>query len=74
MEEKECFHNIDSNTFDSLLKEYPDVVPEKLSKLDEQRYVTIPGDLEQQLGLPSVSKDQLATLVDWKLYVALMND
>lgn len=58
---------IDSGTFDELLNEYTDVVPSKLTKLDEQRYETIPHAVKKQKTNMSLSKEQVATLVDWKL-------
>ena len=67
MDETGTFQAIETTTFDSLLKEYPGVVPEKLSKLDQERYNTIPGLLRQRTGAAWLTKDEVATLVDWKL-------
>lgn len=64
MDEKEAFDRIDPSTFDTILEEYRNIVPEKLFELDNQRYNIIPEALTQQTAL---SKDQIATLVDWKL-------
>ena len=63
---------IDSTAFDELLGMYPSVVPEKLSELDEQRYDIIPGSIKKQTGSTSLTKAQVAKLVDWKLYVCML--
>lgn len=68
MDESRSFENIDSATFDDLLSAYPDVVPAKLSDLDQQRYEKIPKALKQRKP-PDLEKDQVGTLVDWKLWV-----
>ena len=67
MDEEATFMTIDLSTFDTLLKRYPNFVPEKLSKLDQERYNTIPGVLRERTGSVWLTKDEVATLVDWKL-------
>ena len=67
MDEKEAFNAIDPAAFDSLLREYPNFVPSKLSKLDHERYDNIPELLKQRPASVSLSKNEVATLVDWKL-------
>ena len=70
--EKNCFFDsVDPSTFDKLLKEYPNVVPPKLTDLDEQRYETIPATLVKRAssGSPYLTKQEVAALVDWKLWV-----
>ena len=69
MDEKHKFESIDPTTFDCLLQQYTDAVPQKLLGLDQQRYETIPRSLQEQAEPKSLSKVQVATLVDWKLYV-----
>ena len=69
---KHSVESIDEAHFDELLKQYPDVVPAKLLGLDTQRYETIPRLLQDQDEPKSLQKDQVATLVDWKLYVKLL--
>lgn len=64
------FEKIDPETFDYALKEYPSVVPPKLTKLDIERYETIPASLGKRAGDVHLTKDEVATLVDWKLYVS----
>ena len=62
-------HDIDTITpaiFDSILLEYPNTVPDKLTKLDQERYNTIPGSVKEK-DSPSLSKAHVITLVDWKL-------
>ena len=58
---------IDPATFDKIFRKYADLVPEKLLRLDKTRYITIPESLNNQPDSPSLSKDDVATLVDWKL-------
>lgn len=68
MDKADAFHNISSARFHQLLKQYPDVVPGKLRDLDEKRYRTIPTRLREHGEEPLLlTKDQVATLVDWKL-------
>lgn len=58
---------IDPESFDKLLSTYPDVVPTKLSQLDKQRYEAIPDAIKNQTNPLFLTKDQVSTLVDWKL-------
>lgn len=72
MKDSNAFDQIDPATIDSVLKEYPNVVPAKLSKLDDQRYNVIPTAVKKQTDDISLSKSEVATLVDWKLYVVFL--
>lgn len=67
VDESRSIETIDPATFDELLAVYPDVVPEKLSTLDKQRYEQIPDAIQKMERLKHLSKEQLSTLVDWKL-------
>ena len=67
MDESPTINKINPATFDELLLAYPDVVPNKLSELDKQRYDVIPDSIKKQKGSPFLTKEQVATLVDWKL-------
>lgn len=69
MDEKETFQTIDPVTFDALLEQYHMVIPEKLVKLDNERYTGIPECIKKQNGPPSLTKEHVVTLIDWKLYV-----
>nr|OQO30999.1 hypothetical protein B0A51_01238 [Rachicladosporium sp. CCFEE 5018] len=63
------FDGIDKGTFNSLLKQYPTCVPDKLGSFDEQRFNNLPGILAKRNGEGKVylTKEEVATLVDWKL-------
>lgn len=61
------FDAIDATTFDDVLGQYPDSVPEKLSDLDAQRYESIPDIVAARRPAPFLTKEEVATLVDWKL-------
>jgi hypothetical protein len=66
MDDDRRFTTIDSETFKTLLEQYPDVVPAKLKNLEERRLETIPKAVRSQD--PSYfTKVQLVTLMDWKL-------
>ena len=67
MDKPQTVDVIDPATFDEILLEYSDAVPEKLSELDKQRYVIIPEIIKKQKDSRFLSKQQVATLVDWKL-------
>lgn len=69
MKDSNAFDQIDAATIDALLKEYPNVVPAKLEKLDDQRYNIIPTAVKKRTEDASLSKSEVATLVEWKLYV-----
>lgn len=71
MDDSHSIGNVDVNTLHELLTEYPDVVPEKLSSLDQQRYERIPRALGERKQTPHLTKSEVATLVDWKLYAPL---
>lgn len=62
------FEQIGEGAFYSLLQQYQDVVPKKLNALDEQRYSIIPEALNARTGDPHLLKDEVVTLVKWKLY------
>lgn len=70
MDGKERYENINATTFGALLEEYPNVVPAKLSELDHERYDNIPNRLSQRKDPKFLTKDEVATLVNWKLYVS----
>lgn len=69
MASKYAFDSIDRTTFEEILKEYPDVVPDKLAALEAQRLRTIPAALVKRRseGKPYLTKDEAVSLVDWKL-------
>lgn len=67
MKDTETFEQIEPAAFDSILEQYPKVVPQKLSDLDEHRYNTIPIALKKRTDDVSLSKEEVATLVTWKL-------
>lgn len=59
---------ITPGTFTTVLGQYPSIVPAKLAALDEARYNSIPQRLKgSERDKPSLSKEEVATLVDWKL-------
>ncbi|KAF2480113.1 hypothetical protein BDY17DRAFT_312998 [Neohortaea acidophila] len=58
---------IDPEAFNSLLEQYPNIVPDKLHALDEQRYDTIPQAIRDRDGPSCLTKEELVTLVEWKL-------
>lgn len=70
MNQNTSFEHIEEGAFYSLLEQYNDVVPEKLKELDEQRYHVIPDALMARAGDPHLLKDEVVTLVKWKLYVS----
>lgn len=67
MDNSHSIEVIDASTFDDILRKYPDVVPEKLKDLDNQRYKDIPSQLKKRADDPHLTKDEVAALVDWKL-------
>ena len=69
MRDCNAFDHIDVTTIDSILKEYPNVIPAKLNQLDDQRYSVIPAAVKNRTEDASLSKGEVVTLVDWKLYV-----
>lgn len=68
MDDRNHFDTITFETFTELLAQYPDVVPAKMEKLDEQRLYAIPKIIHQR-ELKFITKDELSTLMQWKLYV-----
>jgi hypothetical protein len=71
MTPKFSFELIDEEAFDSISQQYNGVIPEKLEELDEQRYNTIPAVVKDRGEDPMLSKEEVATLVKWKLYVPM---
>lgn len=65
------FDRIVEADFDNILSQYSETVPSKLSDLEEQRLSIIPAALanRKKEGRPFLNKAEVATLVDWKLYV-----
>ena len=64
------FELIDEEAFDSTLQQYDNVISERLKELDEQRYNVIPAAVKNRDEDPMLSKEEVATLVKWKLYVS----
>jgi hypothetical protein len=64
-----AFDGISGSDFESILTQYPDVVPSKLADLEEQRLSTIPTALAKRRAKSQayLTKAEVATLVDWKL-------
>lgn len=71
MDSEQSFASIDVETFGSLLEEYPNVLPDKLSELDTHRYEQLPDSIASRNTIDGayLNKDELAALVDWKLCV-----
>lgn len=69
MDKKHTIEAIDPSSFDTLLTKYPEIVPQKLLGLDEQRYTAIPEAVQTRNLDKHLIKDDLVNLVDWKLYV-----
>jgi hypothetical protein len=67
MERRNAFSSITLKEFAATLSQYASIVPEKLRDLDEARYNTIPSRLSKEKDNNSLSKSEVATLVDWKL-------
>lgn len=71
MDNEYNFDRITLETFKSLLEQYADVVDPKLVELDKGRYETIPQAVQaRKAGAASshgLTKDELTTLVEWKL-------
>lgn len=66
MDQQHAFGNINVSTFDGLLQQYPNVVPEKVAVLEEQRLNVIPKAVKEREPA-FLTKPELVTLVDWKL-------
>ena len=64
-----AFDRISKDDFEQTLAQYPETVPSKLADLEEQRLSTIPAILKERKakGNTYLTKDEVATLVDWKL-------
>ncbi|KAF4551684.1 Hypothetical protein D9617_12g035720 [Elsinoe fawcettii] len=64
------YDKISKATFDKLLKQYPSTIPDKLKELDQKRLHDIPEALEKRQNSkagPHLTKDEVVTLVKWKL-------
>lgn len=58
--------------FKDVLSRYPAMVPEKLRDLDAQRYDIIRKAVAaQEESEKHLTKEQVVTLVEWKLYVVI---
>ena len=68
MLEKYYIETISAEDFDAVLKTYDDQVPEKLHKLEDQRLHIISKALSERKPA-YLTKTEVQTLVDWKLYV-----
>lgn len=66
------FELISKDDFDEILSRYPETVPSKLADLDAQRLSILPARLREREagGKAYLTKDEVATLVDWKLSVS----
>ena len=73
MKDTEAFERIEPAVFDAVFQEYSNVVPQKVFHLDDQRYNIIPTAVKNREEDVSLSKEEVATLVDWKLYVPSIN-
>lgn len=60
--------NIEPVEFESILDSYRDEVPERLAELEKQRLEIIPAALSER-DATHLTKKEVQTLVDWKLYV-----
>lgn len=71
MDDRHAFDRISEADFDAILSQYPETVPSKLAELEEQRFYIIPAVLSKRKkeGSEFLTKAEVATLVDWKLYV-----
>lgn len=66
-----AFDRISASDFEDILSQYPETVPSKLAELEEKRLSTIPAVLAERRSESQayLTKAEVATLVDWKLYV-----
>ena len=69
MLEQHDIKTINGEEFNSILRSYPDIVPPKLGKLEQERLETIPKAVAERNGNAHLTKSEVQTLVDWKLYV-----
>lgn len=60
--------NIEPTKFKHLLDSYKDEVPQKLAELEKHRLKIIPEALSER-NATHLTKKEVQTLVDWKLYV-----
>jgi len=60
-------NSITKQTFEEVLSRYPSAAPEKLHDLDAQRYEAIPEAIAKPGGREHLTKDEVVTLVEWKL-------
>lgn len=69
LEAQHTFQAINRTTFDRVLSHYQTSVmpPEEGEHLDNLRYKTIPDSLKARGPIPHLEKDELVTLVTWKL-------
>jgi hypothetical protein len=66
-----AFDRIAGSDFEEILLQYPDIIPARLAGLEEQRLSTTPETLAKRRaeGQAYLTKAEVATLVEWKLYV-----
>ena len=68
LEERHNIGTIVADEFESLLQQYPSAVPVKLAELEKQRLDIIPQTLRDR-EMKFITRDELITLMEWKLYV-----
>lgn len=66
MDEHHAIEAIDTAALEALLNQYPEIIPEKLVTLEKQRLNVIPQAIKER-DPAYITKDELATLMDWKL-------
>lgn len=73
MDPKHTVDNITFPEFTHILQQYKDYIPAKLKELDELRFVTIPEAVQSRKvkskGDLFLTKSELESLMQWKLYV-----
>jgi hypothetical protein len=64
-----AFDCISNDDFEQILAQYPKTVPSRLADLEEQRLSNIPATLKERKAKRNayLTKEEVATLVDWKL-------
>ncbi|KAM0715537.1 hypothetical protein Q7P37_009035 [Cladosporium fusiforme] len=69
MGSQSTFDRISKDDFEKVLSRYPETVPSKLAELEEKRLSIIPARLTERKakGNAYLTKDEVVTLVDWKL-------
>lgn len=60
---------ISLSIFEDVLSRYASIVPEKLHALDTLRYDTIPASVLGRGQSAGLKKDEVVSLVEWKLCV-----